>query len=195
MLAPTRRRRAAFADVAQVDKRQPSDADRASALSGTGLKKAGVSLLQGAGDRGGQVDSRAQTTGGAGRKSRSLAGRLIDPPVSASTNWRHCPGDLTTSCPSRCAGDTYSPHQNGPSGEGRQSLAPTGWRYRRALLPAPLPDGAEIAAHRETIDAIRVAICARRPTRRVRPAPMAQLAEIEQALEDADAHGPIVIAA
>ncbi|MBB3453662.1 uncharacterized protein YhaN [Rhizobium sp. BK313] len=174
-------RRLGFADVAQVDKRQPSDADRArlSELVEGGRRL----LLQGQGIAE-QVDSERRQL--AALEKDSLAGRLIDP-RSYIDQLEALSGDLST----LARLDALETHIR----RIKTDLQEAAGRLRppvadiEGLFAAPLPDGAEIAAHRETIDAIRGSLREASDKARVHDE---QLAEIEQALEDAERTGPIV---
>jgi chromosome segregation protein len=174
-------RRLGFADVAELDKRQPSDADHARLSD---LVEEGRRLLLRAQGIAEQVDSERRQL--AALEKDSLAGRLLDPRPYID-QLEALAGDL--SALARLDGlETQIRRVETDLREAAARLRPPVADIE-ALFTAPLPDGAEIAAHRETIDTARGSL--REASDKVR-AYDEQLAEIEQALEDAERTGPIV---
>ncbi|MFS8112874.1 AAA family ATPase [Rhizobium jaguaris] len=174
-------RRLGCADVAQLDKRQPSDADRARLSE---LVEEGRRLLLQAQGLTEQVDSEHRQL--TALEKDSLAARLIDPRpyIDQLEALAH---DL--SALARLDGlETQIRRVRTDLQEAAARLRPPVADIE-ALFTAPLPDSAEIAAHRETIDAIRGSL--RDASDKVRVYDE-QLAEIAQALEDAERTGPII---
>ncbi|WP_047464961.1 YhaN family protein [Rhizobium rhizogenes] len=174
-------RRLGFADTAQLEKQQPSDADRVrlSELVEEGRRL----LLQGQGNAE-QLDSeRRQLTS---LEKDGSAGRLIDPRPYVD-QLEALTGDLASLA--RLDGlETQISRIETDLRETASRLRPSIVDID-ALFAAPLPDSAEIVAHRETIDAARTSV--REASDKVRGYDE-QLADIEQALVDAERTGPIV---
>ncbi|MDL2407268.1 AAA family ATPase [Rhizobium calliandrae] len=174
-------RRLGFADVAHLDKRQPSDAERAR-LSEL-VEEGRHLLLQGQGIAA-QADSEHRQLTALERES--FSGRLIDPRPYIDQLEALTPG---LSALARLDGlETQIRRIKADLQEAAARLRPPVADIG-ALFTAPLPDSAEIAAHRETIDAMRSSL--REASDKARTC-NEQLAEIEQALEAAERTGPIV---
>ncbi len=174
-------RRLGFADATQLEKRQPSDADRVrlSELVEEGRRL----LLQGQGNAE-QLDNESRQL--AALEKDGPAGRLIDPRPYID-QLEALAGDLA-SLTRLDALETQISRLETDLREAAARLRPPVADID-ALFAAPLPDNAEIAAHRETIDAARAGI--REASDKVRGYDE-QLVEIEQALADAERTGPIV---
>lgn len=174
-------RRLGIADVERLEERQPSDVDRArlSELVEQGRqfsRQAQVLAEQSEGER-----KQLATL-----ERDSVAGRLIDP-RSYIDQLEALGGDL--SALARLDGlETQIRRIEADLGEMAGRLRPPVGDMD-TLFTAPLPDSAEIAAHRETIDAARTRM--REATDKLQGYDE-QLAEIERALADAERTGPIV---
>ncbi|MDL2400876.1 ATP-binding protein [Rhizobium mayense] len=174
-------RRLGFADAGQLEERQPSDADRGRLSE---LVEEGRRLLfQGQGIAE-QSDSERRQLATLERDSHS--GRLIDPRPYID-QLEALARDL--SALARLDGlETQIRRIKTDLQEAAARLRPPVADIE-AFFTASLPDSAEIVAHRETIDAIRGSL--REASGKVRVYDE-QLAEVEQALEDAERTGPIV---
>ncbi|CAN7242738.1 AAA family ATPase [Rhizobium rhizogenes] len=174
-------RRLGFADASQLEKQQPSDADRVRLSE---LVEEGRRLLL-------QVQGNAEQLDSERRQLTSLekdgsAGRLIDPRPYVD-QLEALTGDLASLA--RLDGlETQISRIETDLREAASRLRPPVADID-ALFAAPLPDSAEIAAHRETIDAARAGL--REASDKMRGYDE-QLADIEQALADAERTGPIV---
>ncbi|MEF0939161.1 ATP-binding protein [Rhizobium sp. BR 362] len=174
-------RRLGFSDVAQLEKRQPSDADCARLSE---LVEEGRRLLLRAQAIAEQLDSeRGQL---AALEKDGLAGRLIDPRPFID-QLESLAGDLATLA-RLDALETQIRRAETNLREAAARLRPPVADVE-ALFTAPLPDPAEIVTHREVIDAARGSL--REASDKVRVYDE-QLTEIERALEDAERRGPIV---
>ncbi|NTG48909.1 AAA family ATPase [Agrobacterium rhizogenes] len=174
-------RRLGFADVSQLENQQPSDADRVRLSE---LVEEGRRLLQQGQGNAEQLDSERRQL--ASLEKDGSAGRLIDP-RPYTDQLEALASDLASLARldgletqiSRIVTDLRE-----AAGRLRPAVADID-----ALFATSLPDGAEIAAHRETIDAARAGV--REASDKLRGYEE-QLAEIEQALADAERIGPIV---
>ncbi|NTI74156.1 ATP-binding protein [Rhizobium rhizogenes] len=174
-------RRLGFADVSQLEKQQPSDADRVRLSE---LVEEGRRLLLQAQGNTDQLDSERRQL--ASLEKDGSAGRLINP-RPFSDQLEALGDDLA--CLARLDGlETQISRIEADLREAAARLRPPVADID-ALFATPLPDGAEIAAHRETIDAARAG--AREASDKLRGYDE-QLAEIEQALADAERTGTIV---
>ncbi|NTF80744.1 AAA family ATPase [Rhizobium rhizogenes] len=174
-------RRLGFADVSQLEKQQPSDADRVRLSE---LVEEGRRLLLQAQGNTDQLDSERRQL--ASLEKDGSAGRLINPrPFSDQLE---ALGDDLASLARLDGLETQISRIEADLREAAARLRPPVADID-ALFATPLPDGAEIAAHRETIDAARAG--AREASDKLRGYDE-QLAEIEQALADAERTGTIV---
>ncbi|HEX8049195.1 AAA family ATPase, partial [Rhizobium sp.] len=174
-------RRLGFADFAHLEKQQPSDAERVRLSE---LVEEGRRLLLQAQGNAEQLDSESRRL--ATLEKDGSAGRLVDP-RPFSDQLEALAGDLASLA--RLDGlETQISRTETDIREAAARLRPPVADID-ALFAAPLPDSAEIVAHRETIDAARAGL--REASDKLRTYDE-QLAEIEQALADAERTGPIV---
>ncbi|WFU10151.1 AAA family ATPase [Rhizobium sp. CB3090] len=174
-------RRLGFSDIAQLEKRQPSDADcaRLSELveEGRRLQLRAQAIAE-------QLESeRGQL---ATLERDGLSGRLIDP--RPHIDQLESLGSDLAALAGLDALETQIRRAETNLHEAAARLRPPVADVE-ALSTAPLPDTVEIATHRETIDAARNSF--REASDKVRVYDE-QLAEIERALEDAERTGSIV---
>ncbi|MQB43474.1 YhaN family protein [Rhizobium sp. ICMP 5592] len=174
-------RRLGFTDATQLEKQQPSDADRVRLSE---LVEEGRWLLLQSQGNAEQVDSERRQL--VALEKDGSAGRLIDPRPYID-QLEALAGDLASL--TRLDGlETQISRTETDLREAAARLRPPVADID-ALFATPLPDSAEIVAHRETIDAARAGL--REASDKLRTYDE-QLAEIEQALADAERTGPIV---
>jgi uncharacterized protein YhaN len=174
-------RRLGFADAAELEKQQPSDADRVHLSE---LVEEGRRLLLQSQGNVEQLDSERRQL--AALEKDGSAGRLIDTRPYID-QLEALAGDLASLA--RLDGlETQISRIETDIREAAARLRPPVADID-ALFATPLPDSAEIVAHRETVDAARAGLGEASDKLRGYDE---QLAEIEQALADAERTGPIV---
>ena len=174
-------RRLGISDVERLEEHQPSDVDRARLSE---LVEEGRQLSRQLQVLAEQSDSERKQL--AALEKDSLVGRVIDPRPYVD-QLEALAGDL--SAVARLdALETQIRRTEADLNEAAARLRPPVGDIA-ALFAAPLPESAEIATHRETIDAARTKT--REAADKLRGHDE-QLVEIEQALADAERTGPVV---
>lgn len=174
-------RRLGISDVERLEEHQPSDVDRARLSE---LVEEGRQLSRQLQVLAEQSDSERKQL--AALEKDSLVGRVIDPRPYVD-QLEALAGDL--SAVARLdALETQIRRTEADLNEAAARLRPPVGDIA-ALFAAPLPESAEIATHRETIDTARTK--AREAADKLRGHDE-QLVEIEQALADAERTGPVV---
>lgn len=174
-------RRLGISDVGRLEEHQPSDVDRVRLSE---LVEEGRQLSRQLQVLAEQSDSERKQL--AALEKDSLAGRLIDPRPYID-QLEALAGDLSVLA-RLDALETQIRRTEADLSEAAARLRPPVGEIA-ALSAAPLPESAEIATHRETIDAARTKT--REAGDKLRGYDE-QLSEIERALADAERTGPIV---
>lgn len=174
-------RRLGISDVERLEEHQPSDVDRARLSE---LVEEGRQLSRQLQVLAEQSDSERKQL--AALEKDSLVGRLIDPRPYVD-QLEALAGDLSALA-RLDALETQIRRTEADLNEAAARLRPPVGDIA-ALFAAPLPESAEIATHRETIDTARTK--AREAADKLRGHDE-QLVEIERALADAERTGPVV---